>query len=91
MQHAVTLFFKGRFRTESFLGFVRHRADRLALETGIAAVNPGRIEVAVAGKAELIDAFELACRLGPIECLVLDHGRLGEVERGAKRIPRSRA
>jgi hypothetical protein len=91
MHHAVTLVFQGRFRTESFLDFVRHRADRLALEAGIGAVAPDRIEVSVVGQAELIDAFELACSLGPIDCLVLEHGRRAEVERGAKRFPRSRA
>jgi hypothetical protein len=91
MHHAVTLVFQGRFRTESFLDFVRHRADRLALEAGVAAVTPDRIEVSVAGQAELIDAFELACSLGPIDCLVLDHGRLSEVERGAKKIVGGRA
>lgn len=91
MHHAVTLVFQGRFRTESFLDFVHDRADRLALEAGIAAVTPERIEVSVAGQEELIDAFELACSLGPIDCLVLDHGRLAEVERGVKRIQRSRA
>jgi hypothetical protein len=50
MHHAVTLVFQGRFRTESFLDFVRHRADRLALEARIGAVAPDRIEVSVAGR-----------------------------------------
>ncbi len=90
MQQAATLVFEGRFRAESFLDFVRHRAERLALQAGIGAVTPERIEVSVSGQADLIDAFELACSLGPIDCLVLDHCRLGMVERRAKRIPRCR-
>jgi hypothetical protein len=91
MQHAATLVFQGRFRTESFLDFVRHRAERLALEAGIGVVTPERIEVSVTGQADLVDAFELACSLGPIDCLVLDHRRLGGIEQGASRSPRSRA
>lgn len=91
MRHATTLVFQGRFCTESFLDFVRHRASRLALDAGIGAATPNRIEVSVTGQPELIDAFELACSLGPIDCLVLDHGRLAEVERGAKSLLRSRA
>jgi acylphosphatase len=90
MQQAATLVFHGRFRTESFLDFVRHRAERLALEAGIGAVTPERIEISVAGQADLVDAFELACSLGPIDCLVLEHRRLGAVEQRVRRMPRSR-
>jgi len=81
MQQAAMLVFQGRFRTESFLDFVRHRAERLALEAGIGAVTPERIEVSVTGHADLLDAFELACSLGPIDCLVLDHCRLEEARK----------
>jgi hypothetical protein len=76
MTSAATLVFHGRFRTESFLEFVGHRAERLALRAGIEMVAPDRIEVSVIGADELVDAFELACSLGPIDCLVLDHWRV---------------
>ncbi len=76
MYRSLTLVFHGRFQTESFLEFVRHRAERLGLRAGVGTVTPNRIEVSVAGDEELIDAFELACSLGPIDCLVLDHRRL---------------
>jgi acylphosphatase len=76
MTHRETLVFLGRFRPESFREFVRHRAERLSLRASLRAVSTGRIEVSVAGAAELIDAFELACSLGPIDCLVLDYHRI---------------
>jgi hypothetical protein len=77
MTHREILVFLGRFRPESFCEFVRHRAERLSLRAGLRAVSTGRIEVSVAGAEELIDAFELACSLGPIDCLVLDYHRMG--------------
>jgi acylphosphatase len=76
MTHLETLVFLGQFRPESFREFVLHRAERLSLRAGLRAVSTGRIEVSVAGAAELIDAFELACSLGPIDCLVLDYHRI---------------
>jgi len=73
---AATLIFLGRFHTESFLDFVRHRAARLALRTVIRAVASDRIEVSVSGENDLLDAFEVACGLGPIDCVVTDHLRI---------------
>jgi hypothetical protein len=72
MSGATTLVFVGRFETESFIEFVHHRARRLALTAGLGAVGRHRIEVRVTGEADLVDAFEMACSLGPIDCLVLD-------------------
>jgi hypothetical protein len=72
MKDATTFVFVGRFEPGSFLEFVHHRARRLALRAGIGAIAPERIEVSVSGETELIDAFELACSLGPIDCLVFD-------------------
>jgi acylphosphatase len=76
MTHREILVFLGRFRPESFREFVRHRAERLSLCAGLRSVSTGRVEVSVAGAEELIDAFELACSLGPIDCLVLDYHRI---------------
>lgn len=47
----------------------RHRA-RLGLDGGIAARAVGRIDLVVTGAPDLIDAFELACSLGPAQVLV---------------------
>lgn len=90
MRGATTFVFVGRFEPESFAEFVHHRARRLALSAGIGAFGPDRIEVSVSGEADLVDAFEMACSLGPIDCLVLDafrsqdggHGRQRESDKG---------
>jgi acylphosphatase len=71
------LVFRGRFQPESFREFVWHRAKRLALRADVRLASTTRMEVSVAGAEELIDAFELACSLGPIDCLVRDHHRIG--------------
>jgi hypothetical protein len=76
MTRAATLVFIGRFRPESFLEFVHHRAERLALSIRLGTVRRDRIEVFVTGEQDLIDAFEIACTLGPLDCLVLDHARV---------------
>jgi len=90
MNQVATLVFHGRFRIDSFLEFVQHRAERLALRAGIGTVTSDRIEVSVAGDEELVDAFELACSLGPIDCLVLDHRRIRNIEsRVSAGVPRS--
>jgi len=78
MQHAATLVFTGKFHPDSFADFVRHRANRLSIEAHIAVNDTERLEVAVSGEEDLVDAFEMACSLGPIDCLVLDVNRRGE-------------
>ncbi len=72
MRAAVTIVFSGSFWPESFLEFVAHRGNRLALTTRLETSGPARITVSVAGEPDLIDAFEMACSLGPIDCLVRD-------------------
>jgi hypothetical protein len=64
--------FLGRFIPESFVDFMRHRAARLSLEAGFGFIDAERIEVRVGGAEDLIDMFEMACSLGPIDCLVVD-------------------
>jgi acylphosphatase len=80
MTQVATVFFVGRFQPESFLEFIRHRAERLSLAAAVHSAGPNCIEVSVAGDEELLDAFELACSLGPIDCLVLDHHRVSTAE-----------
>jgi acylphosphatase len=64
--------FLGRFRPASFAAFVQQRALRLALDLTIEELGPARIIVVVAGQPGLVDAFEMACSLGPLDGLVLD-------------------
>ncbi len=64
--------FTGLFEPAAFAAFVHHRAARLALTAVVLDSAPDRIRVAVSGAAEMIEAFEMACSLGPLSCLVRD-------------------
>lgn len=75
MQGATIIVFTGQFRVDSFVEFVNHRARRLQLDAMVEMATPDCIEVAVSGQPALVDAFEMACSLGPIDCLVRDVGR----------------
>lgn len=67
---AVTFVFEGAIRRDSFIGFARHRAARLDLRLTLGACRDDRIDLAIEGQSPLIDAFEMACSLGPRDCLV---------------------
>ena len=67
--------FTGRLRTDSFVEFARHRAARLGLWIDVTQMSEEAITVNVAGAAELVDAFEMACSLGPYDCLVPEIAR----------------
>jgi hypothetical protein len=76
MRAAATIVFSGSLQPGSFLEFVAHRGGRLALSTRLEAAGPDQVTVSVSGEPELIDAFEMACSLGPIDCLVRDVVRI---------------
>lgn len=78
MNEAVELTFAGRLRPDSFLDFARHRAQRLELNLTIDNVTDEAVRLCVRGQPDLIDAFEMACSLGPFDCIILD------VVRGAR-------
>lgn len=73
-----TLLFTGRFRPRSFRAFAEHRARLLDLDARWTEAEPGRIAVTVSGQGAFVDAFEMACSLGPIDCLVLEVERRDE-------------
>jgi acylphosphatase len=75
MSERARFVFTGRLRTASFIEFARHRAARLGLCIEVAQVSEVAIAVNVSGPAELVDAFEMACSLGPYDCLVLEVAR----------------
>jgi acylphosphatase len=75
MSEQARFVFSGRLRTDSFIEFARHRAARLGLEIDVAQMSNEAITLKVSGAAELVDAFEMACSLGPYDCLVLDVAR----------------
>jgi hypothetical protein len=77
MHESARFVFKGRLRTESFVEFARHRAARLGLGFEVEHVSVDVVALNVSGAVELVDAFEMACSLGPYDCLVLDVARYG--------------
>ncbi|WP_250958147.1 hypothetical protein [Rhizobium sp. CG5] len=72
MSLAVDFTFKGRIACDSFLSFARHRAGRLDLKLDIGSCSETAVEVSVEGAEALVDMFEMACSLGPYDCMVLD-------------------
>jgi len=66
------ILFTGDFAPDAFGAFVQHRAARLDLAATLLDSAADRIRVAVSGAPEMIDAFEMACSLGPLSCLVRD-------------------
>lgn len=64
--------FVGQLVSSSFGEFAGKRAARLSLDLLVDEVADDRFVVRVSGQPDLIDAFEMACSLGPIDCLVLD-------------------
>jgi hypothetical protein len=69
--------FKGAFQTKSFVEFARHRAERLGLDVQFGPASVEAVAMNVCGAPELVDAFEMACSLGPLDCFVLDVVRHG--------------
>ena len=69
---AASFVFEGTFEVESFHAFARRRAARLSLSLAFGAASPQAVALSVCGPAALVDAFEMACSLGPIDCLVID-------------------
>jgi hypothetical protein len=72
MPENASFVFRGRLRTDVFVEFARHRAARLELAIAIGSVSDEAIALTVSGASDLVDAFEMACSLGPYQCLVLD-------------------
>ena len=72
MAGAVDFVFEGRFDCGSFVSFARHRAGRLDVSLDVGACSDTAIAVSVSGQDALIDMFEMACSLGPYDCIVHD-------------------
>lgn len=75
MTERARLIFTGVLQPGAFVEFARHRASRLALGLEIGDVSSVRISLTVSGETDLIDAFEMACSLGPYDCMVRDVAR----------------
>jgi hypothetical protein len=64
--------FRGQMVSESFKEFALHRARRLDLEIHVGACDTASATLSVKGQEDLVDAFEMACSLGPYDCIILD-------------------
>lgn len=53
-----------------FPRWIERHAGRLGLRARIGLRTPGRIELSVGGPADLVDAMEIGCSLGPIDVWV---------------------
>ncbi|MER8974890.1 MULTISPECIES: hypothetical protein [unclassified Mesorhizobium] len=69
---ATRLRFVGQLVLSSFSEFADRRAARLNLDLLVHEAADDFFVVQVSGQPDLIDAFEMACSLGPIDCLVMD-------------------
>jgi acylphosphatase len=66
------LVFRGRLNTASFQEFAQHRAQRLELVLKLTGLSGEAASLTLDGQDELIDAFEMACSLGPYDCLITE-------------------
>lgn len=64
--------FRGQIDCDSFAEFALHRASRLDIEIQVGACDASSATLSVRGQEALVDAFEMACSLGPYDCIVLD-------------------
>lgn len=60
----------GDLASAVFAPWIERHARRLGLSASITDQDPTRVKVRVEGPAELVDAMEVGCLLGPIEVWV---------------------
>lgn len=60
----------GDLDAETFVPWIRRHAAKLGVSQVIAHTGPDRIELDLAGPADLIDMMEVGCSLGPIDVWV---------------------
>lgn len=70
MPTPIRFLFRGRFDPLSFKAFAIHRAARLGLGLTLGCCGSETCEASVKGQGALVDAFEMAMSLGPVDCLV---------------------
>ncbi len=75
MKEAVQFVFSGAIVVGSFEEFAQHRAARLDIWLDICSSASERVKLNVEGEPDLVDAFEMACSLGPQDCIILDVSR----------------
>lgn len=68
----VRFVFRGDIVCDSFVEFATHRARRLDIDLDVGACDATSATLTVTGHEVLVDMFEMACSLGPRDCIVLD-------------------
>jgi hypothetical protein len=71
MDCEMVLIVRGRGIGATFEAFVSERLARLSL-TGSLTARDGGFRIRVSGDAALIEMLEIACLLGPVDCIVED-------------------
>lgn len=61
---------RGNLGADSFLPWIMRHAARLGVEGAISHADMARVDLDVCGPADLVDAMEMGCLLGPIEVWV---------------------
>jgi hypothetical protein len=72
---AVRFRFAGSLDPEGFVAFAQHRARRLDIGLRVLDSSQNAATFDVSGAPDLVDMFEMACSLGPLNCIVRDVGR----------------
>jgi hypothetical protein len=67
--------FRGTLRASSFRAFAEARAARLGVTLHALDVGVASAEARVEGEEALLGMFEMACALGPLDCLVIEAER----------------
>jgi hypothetical protein len=76
--------FLGEFGAGSFVPWIRRHADKLELRLVVSFCGSDRIEIDVAGPADLIDMLEIGGSLGPVDIWV-ETIRRAPIESGVDR------
>lgn len=70
MIEAAQFAFSGQIEPRSFSEFAQHRAAKLELWLDICILEKDFVKLDVEGQPDLVDSFEMACSLGPQDCIV---------------------
>lgn len=72
MMDTVRFRFIGDLDGASFVEFAEHRARRLDIELRVVESGSEQATFDVGGEPDLVDMFEMACSLGPLNSIVRD-------------------
>ena len=73
----------GDLEAKTFVPWIQRHAGKLGLKETISHAGNDRIEIELEGPAELLDAMEMGCSLGPIDTWVDTIERLRKADEDA--------